>query len=37
MAVGGSGHEFMQIPTPGESVVDLLERMLDEKLKSAFR
>jgi sarcosine oxidase/L-pipecolate oxidase len=37
LAVGGSGHGFMHIPSVGGFVADSLERKLDEKLKHAFR
>jgi len=37
LAVGGSGHGFMHIPSIGGLVVDALEGSLDTKLAEAFR
>jgi sarcosine oxidase/L-pipecolate oxidase len=37
VAVGGSGHGFMHIPTVGGFVTDVMEGKLDGKLKQAFR
>ncbi|KAM0313366.1 hypothetical protein ACHAO8_005603 [Botrytis cinerea] len=37
LAVGGSGHGFMHITSVGGFVVDLMEGVLDPKLKNAFR
>ena len=37
LAVGGSGHGFMHIPSVGGYIADVLEGCLDEKLQRAFR
>ncbi|KAF7952835.1 hypothetical protein EAE96_006060 [Botrytis aclada] len=37
LAVGGSGHGFMHITSVGGFVADLMEGVLDPKLKNAFR
>lgn len=37
LAVGGSGHGFMHIPSVGNFVVDAMEGVLDENLKEHFR
>jgi sarcosine oxidase/L-pipecolate oxidase len=37
LAVGGSGHGFMHIPSVGGYIVDALEGKLDEKLAMSFR
>ncbi|TGO34028.1 hypothetical protein BHYA_0215g00040 [Botrytis hyacinthi] len=37
LAVGGSGHGFMHITSVGGFVADLMEGVLDLKLKNAFR
>lgn len=37
LAVGGSGHGFMHITSVGGLIADAMERVLDGKLKQAFR
>lgn len=37
LAIGGSGHGFMQIPVIGKYIVDCMESKLDERMRQTWR